>query len=142
MATETGFRYGLEHELALLRPDGRFADFTNTSFQELQGIIDPLPVYESDYPGLRVGDQEIKYKRWYVEGFERFGPTGAFLRCDPKGIEIRTPIHDNIASVVDELKADYQRFVAEADLVGFRPVTVSHNPFKSIYRIEPQLNAW
>lgn len=142
MTTEAGFRYGLEHELALLRPDGRFADFTNTSFHELQGIIDSLPVHQSDYPGLRVGDQAIKHKRWYVEGFERFGPTGEFLRCDPKGIEIRTPIHDDIANAVEGLKADYQRFAIEAARVGFCPVTVSHNPYKSVYRIEPELNAW
>ena len=31
------FRYGIEHEAALLRPDGTFADFTNTSFAELAG---------------------------------------------------------------------------------------------------------
>ena len=37
------FRYGIEHESALLRPDGTFADFTNTTFDELQDIVDVLP---------------------------------------------------------------------------------------------------
>jgi hypothetical protein len=139
---EAGFRYGLEHELALLRPDGRFADFTNTSFQELQAIVDSLPVYQSDYPGLRVGDQTIKRKRWYVEGFERFSPSGEFLRCDPKGIEIRTPIRNDIMSTVRQLKMDYQRLASKAARVGFRPVEVSHNPHRTAYRIEPELNPW
>lgn len=139
---EAGLRYGLEHEVALLRPDGRFADFTNTSFQELQGIIDLLPVHESDYPGLRVGDQGIKHKRWYVEGFERFGPEGEFLRCDPKGIEIRTPIQDDIASTVRQLKADYRLLVSRAASVGFRPVTVSYNPHQAAYGVESDFNGW
>ncbi|MGH8901597.1 MAG: glutamate--cysteine ligase [Egibacteraceae bacterium] len=140
--TEAGFRYGLEHEIALLRPDGRFADFTNTSFQELQAIIDSLPVHQSDYPGLRVGDLAIKHKRWYVEGFERYGPTGELLRCDPKGIEVRTPICDDIACAVRQLKADYRLFASQAARAGFLPVVVSHNPHQTAYRIEPELNAW
>ena len=40
---DTAFRYGIEHECALLRPDGSFADFTNTTFDELQDIVDELP---------------------------------------------------------------------------------------------------
>lgn len=140
--TEAGFRYGLEHEAALLRPDDRFADFTNTSFQELQAIVDSLPVYQSDYPGLRVGDLAIKHKRWYVEGFERYSPTGEFLRCDPKGIEIRTPVCDDIAGVVGQLKADYRLLASQAARLGFRLVAVSHNPHRTAYRIEPELNAW
>ncbi|MGH3921798.1 MAG: glutamate--cysteine ligase [Pseudonocardiaceae bacterium] len=140
--TEAGFRYGLEHEVALLRPDGRFADFANTTFQELQAIVDRLPVHQSDYPGLRVGDLAIKHKRWYVEGFERYSPTGEYLRCDPKGIEIRTPICGDIASAVGQLKADYRLLASQAARLGFRPVTVSHNPHRTAYRIEPELNSW
>ena len=33
---ERPFRYGIEHECALLRADGSFADFTSMSFEELQ----------------------------------------------------------------------------------------------------------
>ena len=56
-------------------------------------MVDALPRDPADYPQLRVGDQGIKRKRWYVEGYERFDERGALLRCDPKGIEIRTRIH-------------------------------------------------
>ena len=44
----TRFRYGIEHECALLRPDGSFADFTNTTFDELQDIVDVLPEDPAD----------------------------------------------------------------------------------------------
>ncbi|MGH2706763.1 MAG: glutamate-cysteine ligase family protein [Actinomycetota bacterium] len=136
------FRYGIEHETALLRPDGRFADFTNTAFEELQAIIDMLPLYEEDYPGLRVVDRPIKVKRWYVEGFERFGPRGELLRCDPKGIETRTPIRDSIVSAVSQLEADFALLASRALTLGFRPVGIGHNPHSPRYLVEPELNGW
>ncbi len=139
---DSGFRYGIEHETALARPDGRFADFKNTTFEELQAIIDMLPLYEEDYPGLEVGDQAIKLKRWYVEGFERFGPTGELVRCDPKGIETRTPIRASIASAVARLEADFRLLASRALTLGFCPIGIGHNPRRPCYRIEPELNAW
>jgi hypothetical protein len=63
-------KFGIEAEYALIRPDGRFADFTNTEYAEVQQLIDPLPDYR--HPGLRVGDAGIRVKNWYVEGDERF----------------------------------------------------------------------
>jgi len=137
-----GFRYGIEHESALQRADGTFADFTNTGFEELQAIVDALPLDPSDYPQLRVGDQQIKVKRWYVEGFERFGADGTLLRCDPKGLEVRTVIHDSIAGAVTALEGDLELLAARAAERGFRLVTVSHNPVQASYRVEPPLNDW
>ena len=52
-----------------------------------------LPEDPADLADLRVGDVGIKRKRWYVEGYERFDEHGTLLRCDPKGLEIRTRIH-------------------------------------------------
>ncbi len=137
-----GFRYGIEHETALQRADGTFADFTNTGFEELQAIVDALPLDPSDYPQLRVGDQQIKVKRWYVEGFERFGADGTLLRCDPKGLEVRTVIHDSIAGAVTALEGDLELLAARAAERGFRLVTVSHNPVQATYCVDPPLNDW
>jgi hypothetical protein len=136
------FRCGIEHESALLRPDGRFADFTNTTFAELQSIVDELPFSDDDYPGLRIGDLGIKLKRWYVEGFERFDDDGELLRCDPKGIEIRTVVHNDPAEAVAALTADYKLLDAAATRAGFTLVTVGFNPFEPAYRVEPELNSW
>ncbi len=137
-----GFRYGIEHESALQRADGTFADFTNTGFEELQAIVDALPLDPSDYPQLRVGDQQIKVKRWYVEGFERFGADGTLLRCDPKGLEVRTVIHDSIAGAVTALEGDLELLAARAAERGFRLLTVSHNPVQATYCVDPPLNDW
>lgn len=139
---DQGFRYGIEHETALQRADGSFADFTNTRFEELQAIIDALPLNPADYPGLRIGDQRIKLKRWYVEGFERFTEDGALLRCDPKGIEVRTAIHDTIPGAVAALGADLELLATEAAVHGFRLVTIGHNPIRASYQVHPPLNAW
>lgn len=136
------FRCGIEHESALLRPDGRFCDFTNTTFAELQTIVDELPLSDADYPGLRIGDLGIKLKRWYVEGFERFDDMGRLLRCDPKGIEIRTAVHVEPADAVAALIADYKLLDAAVTKAGFTLVTVGFNPFEQEYRVEPDLNGW
>ena len=112
------FRYGIEHESALLRSDGTFADFTNTRFDELQDIVDELPEDPADLADLRVGDVGIKRKRWYVEGYERFDEHGTLLRCDPKGLEIRTRIHPSVDAAVAALCADQQRLDVEAAARG------------------------
>ncbi|MBA3906401.1 MAG: glutamate--cysteine ligase [Pseudonocardiales bacterium] len=136
------FRYGIEHECALLRADGSFADFTDIGFDELAAIIESLPEDPADYPDLRVGDQRIKLKRWYIEGFERFDERGELLRCDPKGIEIRTRIHDTVADAVAALRADQVLLDAAAAARGLRTTAIGFNPNRSVYPIVPPLNAW
>ncbi|MCX6466111.1 MAG: glutamate-cysteine ligase family protein [Pseudonocardiales bacterium] len=136
------FRYGIEHEIALLRADGRFADPSNTRFDELQAVVDALPEDPDDYPGLRIGDVGIKHKRWYVEGYERFDEGGALVRCDPKGLEIRTRIHDSVAAAVAALRADQALLDAELGPRGLRTCAVAFHPTRTEYVIEPPLNAW
>src|SRR5690349_6567583 len=102
--SQADFRFGIEHEAAFLRGDGTYADWTNTTFGELNRIIDGLPLFDSDYPSLRIGDLGIKKKRWYNEGYERYGEDGAFTYCQAKGIEIRTSIRDSIDAAVAELE--------------------------------------
>lgn len=136
------FRYGIEHELAQLHADGRFADFTDTAFDTLQSVVDALPEDPADYPDLRVGDQGIKRKRWYVEGYERFDEAGELVRCDPKGIEIRTRIHDTVEAAVGSIVADVAAVDAELEHQGLRSTVIGFNPLRSEYAIEPPLNAW
>jgi hypothetical protein len=138
----TQVRYGIEHEVAFRRADGTFADFTNTGFAELQGIVDTLPEDPADYPELRIGDQGIKRKRWYVEGFERFGEAGELLRCDPKGIEVRTRIHDSVEAAVAALTADVAALDRVARSRGLAPWVIGFNPRRSTYPIDPPLNVW
>jgi hypothetical protein len=136
------FRYGIEHECALIHADGTFADFTDLGFDVVQSIVDALPEDPADYPGLRIGDQGIKRKRWYVEGYERFDECGVLSRCDPKGIEIRTRIHGSIPEAVAALRADLERLSAVAAPLGLGTVAVGFNPVRSAYPIVPPFNAW
>ena len=134
------FRFGIEHEVAFLRPNGQFADFANTTFAELQSIVDALPTYEEDYPQIRVGDAGIKRKRWYVEGFERFSQTGEVVDCPPKGIEIRTTIHDSIEATIAELKDSFEQLWKEASKSGFFPALTSFHPYRCEFIPDPPLN--
>jgi hypothetical protein len=139
---DRAFRYGIEHEIALVHVGGGFADYTSTTFEELQAVVDALPEDPADYPDLRVGEQGIKRKRWYVEGYERFDERGDLVRCDPKGLEVRTRIHDSIEATVAALHADLRLLDAELARTGLRATTIAFNPVRSEYRIEPPLNAW
>lgn len=136
------FRYGIEHECALLHPDGSFADFTSLPFETAQAVVDSLPEDPDDYPDLRIGDVGIKHKRWYVEGYERFADDGRLVRCDPKGIEIRTRIHDSVDDAVAALTADDELLVVAAAEQGLTRIAIAFNPVRSHYPIVPPLNDW
>jgi gamma-glutamyl:cysteine ligase YbdK (ATP-grasp superfamily) len=134
------FKFGIEHEVAFLRADGEFADFSNTSFIELEAIVAQMPLYEQDYPQLRVGDAGIKRKRWYVEGFERFSPTGEVVDCPPKGIEIRTTVQSSIEGAVVQLRESFQQLCTQAIQADFSPALISFNPYRHEFVPDPPLN--
>lgn len=135
--------YGIEQEIPLLRDNGKsFADFTNTDHKQLQVIIDKLPLYQGDYPILRVGDLGIKQKRWYVEGYERFDESGKFIKSIPKSFEIRTLPHDSIGGALTELSESYKKIVEFLGPSGFLPTWISFNPIHGLFTPEPPLNSF
>lgn len=136
------FRFGIEHEVAFYRADGKFADFINTRFEDFQQIVDELPEYPADAEHLRQGDAGIRRKRWYIEGYERFSEDGKLLTCVPKGIEIRTTIHDSIQGAIHELQDSYQQLLATAARHGYHPAPVSFNPQQIQFTPNPPLNAF
>lgn len=136
------FSFGIEHEVAFIRSDGQFADFSNTTFEELDALIAQLPHYEADYPQLRVGDAGIKVKRWYIEGFERFSEMGQLTGCAPKGIELRTTIHSSIDETVNQLTQLHDQLYGVAQPVGFTPALTSYNPYQPSFEPVPPLNGY
>jgi gamma-glutamyl:cysteine ligase YbdK (ATP-grasp superfamily) len=134
--------FGIEHEVAFLRPDGQFADFTNTTFEEFAQIIQRLPIYPGDYPQLHVGDVGIRKKRWYIEGVERFSETGELIGFAPKGIEIRTTIHFTIQGAIAELTESFQQLRDVAAQFGFTPFAVAFNPYQTAFEYDPPLNSY
>lgn len=133
------FQYGIEHEVAFLNRQGDFSDFSNTPFSDFEAMIEMLPLYESDYPQLRIGDAGIKLKRWYIEGYERYNDQGIVTSCSPKGIEIRTTIHNSIDTVLDEFVDSYQCLQPLAKKKGYTPVLTSFNPYKKAFEPTPPL---
>ncbi|GAA4992257.1 glutamate-cysteine ligase family protein [Pseudonocardia tropica] len=134
-------RYGLEHELALLRDDGTVADHRSLTHAQVAAVVDELPELPGDQSDLRIGDAGIRRKRWYAEGYERLDDDGELVRFDPKGIEIRTRVHDSVEAVVDALAADAVTLAAVAARHGLRPVAFAHHPRLSAYRLDPPPNA-
>ena len=136
------FYFGIEHEVSFINAQGAYADWTNTNFADLEGIVAKLPLYPTDYPQLRIGDAGIKHKRWYVEGFERFDMNGKVIDCLPKGIEIRTTIHDSIKGAVAELTESFRMLRNASRAAGFIPAAISFNPYRTRFVPEPPLNIY
>lgn len=134
------FSFGIEHEVAFLNHEGKFADFSRTKFADFDKIVARLPTYSSDYPQLRVGDAGIKKKRWYIEGFERFADSEEVIDCLVKGIEIRTTIHSDIQGAVTELTESFCLLRELAVSFGFTPALVSFNPYHNVFEPQPPLN--
>lgn len=136
------FLFGIEHEVAFLNREGKFADFTCTEFADFAQIVDQLPIYPDDHLQLRVGDAGIRKKRWYIEGFERFADSDKVIDCTSKGIEIRTTIHSDIQSAVSELSVSFDLLREVAAKFGFSPVLTSFNPYKTVFEPNPPLNEY
>ncbi|MDH6103463.1 glutamate--cysteine ligase [Umezakia ovalisporum] len=134
------FYFGIEHEVAFLNQEGKFADFSQTKFANFEQIVEELPTYPKDCSQLRVGDAGIRQKRWYIEGFERFADSDKVIGCVPKGIEIRTTIHSDIQGALTELSESFQLLREVATSYGFSPVLTSFNPYKTVFDPEPPLN--
>ncbi|NET72653.1 MAG: glutamate--cysteine ligase, partial [Sphaerospermopsis sp. SIO1G2] len=134
------FFFGIEHEVAFLNQDGKFADFSCTKFSDFQQIVDQLPFYPDDYPQLRVGDANIRRKRWYIEGFERFADSEEVIDCIGKGIEIRTTINSSIQDTINELNTSFNLLRQVANKFGFSPILISFNPYTSEFAPNPPLN--
>ncbi len=136
------FAFGIEHEVAFLNQAGQFADFITTSFAEFDAIIANLPMYEEDYPQLRIGDAGIRKKRWYIEGLERFSMSGRLTTYLPKGIEIRTTPHPTIQGAIEELTTSFQLLCDTAGRAGFFPVLTSFNPYRTEFVPDPPFNLY
>ena len=134
--------FGVEHEVAFLNKEGKFADFSQTKFDDFDQIIAGLPVYPEDYPQLRIGDAGIKVKRWYIEGFERFLDSEKPVDCVPKGIEIRTTIHSSIENTILELSDSFRLLRDTAISFNYTPVLLSFNPHHKVFKPDPPLNSY
>lgn len=136
------YKFGLEHEVAFLKGNQQFADFTNTTFKEFNAVVEDLPQFETDYPTFRVGDQKIKVKRWYVEGYERFDEEGGLINFVPKGIEVRNLPKPTIAQACQELTQNFQTLIQATQRHNLTPTWISYNPFNSELLLDPPLNVF
>ena len=136
------FQFGIEHEVAFTRSDLSFADFSNTEYEDFATIIDRLPEYDGDRKSLRFGDLGIRRKRWYIEGIERFDERGNMTKCIPKGIEIRTTLHQSIDGAITELNTSFEQLKECAKQSGYTPINTSFNPHRTTFIPVPPLNAF
>ncbi|NJR16589.1 MAG: glutamate--cysteine ligase [Calothrix sp. CSU_2_0] len=136
------FNFGIEHEVAFFDLAGNLVDFSRAKFADFNQIIDALPEYVNDDLHLHIGDAGIRKKRWYIEGFERYGMDEEFVECVPKGIEIRTTIHTKIKNTILELNESFCLLRDVAAKFGLIPVLISYNPALTSYEPQPPFNEY
>jgi gamma-glutamyl:cysteine ligase YbdK (ATP-grasp superfamily) len=136
------FNFGIEHEVAFVDLAGNFVDFSRAKFADFNQIIEALPEYADDNLHLHIGDAGIRKKRWYIEGFERYGMDEKFVECVPKGIEIRTTIHTSIKNTILELNESFCLLRDVAAQFGLTPVLISYNPNLTSYKPQPPFNEY
>jgi hypothetical protein len=131
-------KFGIEAEYALIRPDGRFADYTNTHYPEVRALLEPLPDY--GHSELRTGDAGIRVKNWYVEGDERFDESGRSTGLAVKGVEIRTPVFPGIEECMRSLDQLRSTLDLQLQTNGWSRVAIGFNPCTASY--EPEYTPW
>ena len=136
----TQLRFGIEAEFALVDPADGLLDFDALTWARAARIVDRLD--GSTPPTLTRGDLGIKQGRWYVEGDERFDPTGTFLRCVPKGLETRTTPTVGIDAAVRLLASQTDHLAAAAASDGLRLGVIGWNPRSRGYWPQPAYNGW
>ncbi len=134
--------FGIEHEVAIVRDDGEFADASNTTTEELLKVVAALPYFPEDKQRLHVDTTKYKDKRWILEGKRRFSADGQPNGFIPKGFEIRTPPHGSIIEAVRQVGELYETFTIEAAKHGFTPVLTSYNPVRSEVNVDNPFNEY
>jgi hypothetical protein len=136
------FKFGIEHEIALVDKRGKFLDYRNLSLDALNKVVEKFPVYQNDYPLLRIGDLGIKVKRVYIEGLEIFDDKGYLAKQYPKGLELRTKPNSNIEELFKYFLNDFN-FISKS-LKGFniRPTFISFNPYLDKVKVKIKLNSY
>lgn len=131
-------KYGIEAEYALVREDGSFCDYTNTSYEELSPLLNKLPDHHD--PELFVWDKGIKIKNWYVEGDDRLNNEGELIGFAVKGIEIRTPALKSVAEAFESLDSLRSELRSVLKPAGFSLTSIGFNPSRKEYA--PEYSNW
>jgi len=142
MKNSKAFNFGIEHEISLVDLNGNFLDYRKLNFNDLNKIVQKFPVYQSDYPNLRIGDLGIKVKRLYIEGFELFDADGYFLKEYPKGFELRTNFFQSIEELFYSFLKDFNILKKEAYKLKLKPTFISFNPLLIRPKIKIELHKY
>lgn len=134
------WKFGIEHEIPLIKD--KFLDYRNIKPEILNKVVQKFPIYQNDYPYLRIGDLGLKIKRLYIEGLEIFDRFGYLVKQYPKGFELRTPLAYSIEEAIQHLYNDFQ--IVKKELLKFKifPTFISFNPYLEKVNIKIKIHSY
>ncbi|GIW66994.1 MAG: hypothetical protein KatS3mg095_0892 [Candidatus Parcubacteria bacterium] len=139
---KSNFIFGIEHEIALVDKKGKFLDYRNLKFDTLNKVVEKFPVYQDDYPSLRIGDLGIKVKRVYIEGLEIFDNKGYLIKQYPKGLELRTKPNSDINELLKQFLNDFDFISNKLKQFGLKPTFISFNPYLDKVNVKIKVNSY
>ena len=129
MDRRRGFKFGLEAEFALVEADSlKPLWYPDLKFQELNGILEGIPISDVATEGLKVETPHRKEMPYVVEGYHM--PARDLKPVDilPKGIEVRTPVTNSPDECVRSLCDLYSRLQQALAQAGYTAVPISFHP--------------
>lgn len=140
--SESGdWRFGIEYEYLLVSADtGAVRDFHDLDVAAVVEALAQPPGLGDD--SLETGDLGIKSGYWYLEGDERFDPSGRLTELLVKGVEIRTPPRRTVEAAIDSLADIEGQLLSRLAAADLCAGIVGHNPRTDRYHLDPPLNDW
>lgn len=136
------FLFGIEHEIPLIDSYGNFLYYKNLNFDILNKVVQKFPVYQEDYPYLRIGNLGLKVKRLYIEGLEIFDDNGYLKKEYPKGLELRTKFYSDINQLFKNFLSDFNLTKKELLKFNLTPTFLSFNPYLDKVNIKINLHKY
>ena len=134
MATQHEFRFGIEAEFALADRDSfRPLWHRDITFDQLNTILESIPVNDLKTDGLKVEPPHRKPMPYVVEGYHLPGPDMNPVDLLPKGVEIRTPVCGSIDGCVTLLQELYCRLQNALAQAQYAAVPVSFHPIEDSF---------
>jgi len=123
------FRFGLEAEFLLVDANSFLPlSHRDLRFQTLNDVLEGIPVEDFNCSRFKIEPPHRKAIPYIVEGYHLPDQEMNPIDLLPKGVEIRTPVYDNIEDCVSALRTLHERLQKALAKLGYQAAALSFHP--------------
>ena len=127
------FHFGLESEYLLVDAESyRPLWHPDLNFEVLNQAMEAISI--ADLPEMGGNEIELPHTSnspYVIEGYHLHDPQGKAVNILPKGMEIRTPVCDSLASCLSTFRTLYQRMAEALMGLSYKAVALSYHPLET-----------